>query len=89
VEQQLVSFMSCARGLLHFAENSFALASGEALSLLVGGDRERYEAHGWGGSPKVILTCALKAGGESAAEARQLIERLMGRGHHSYRALLS
>ena len=64
------------------------LSSVEALSLLVSGDREGYEAYGWGESPKVILASGLKAGGESAAIARQLIQQLMVRGHHSYRTLL-
>jgi hypothetical protein len=64
------------------------LASVEVLGLLVSGDNEGYEAFGWGESPKIILASALKAGGESATLARQLIQQLMVRGHHSYRILL-
>jgi hypothetical protein len=64
------------------------LASVEALSLLLSGDKEGYEAFGWGGSPKTILTSALRAGGEGGTLARQLIQQLMVRGHHSYRTLL-
>ena len=64
------------------------LASVEALDLLVSGDKEGYEAFGWGESPRTILGTALMTGGESATIARQLIQRLMVRGHHSYRTLL-
>lgn len=65
------------------------LSSVESLRYLVEGDTEGYEIYGWDENPKTILAAALDGGEASASEARQLIEQLIVRGHHSYRTLLT
>ena len=65
------------------------LSAVESLRYLVEGDKEGYEIYGWDENGKTVLAAALDGGEASAAEARLLIEQLIVRGHHSYRALLT